>query len=186
MKLNYQARKISTKGAVAALRRDGRIPGIIYKGDGAGEPISVERAEYEALLRQLKSGHLSVTVLELTDEAGKVRKALVKDIDYERTTYNVLHLDFEELQDDKPVTVRVPIELIGSQDCKGVKLGGFLRQIIRAMRVRCLPKDIPTQFELNVRNLEIKQTLRLSDMQIPSNVTPRARLEEVAVVVAKK
>jgi len=65
-------------------------------------------------------------------------------------------------------------------------LGGFMRQVIRALKVSCLPKDIPQEFVLDVKDLSIAQSKRLSDIELPSSVRPLARMNEIAVVIAKK
>jgi large subunit ribosomal protein L25 len=84
------------------------------------------------------------------------------------------------------VTVNVPIQILGLADCVGIKLGGFLRQVIRSLKVSCLPKHIPQEFELDVRDLNVGQSKRLSDIAIPGTARPIGRMSEVAVVIAKK
>jgi large subunit ribosomal protein L25 len=98
----------------------------------------------------------------------------------------VSHIDFEELFEDVPVSVKVPIQCIGVADCVGVKLGGFLRQIIRHVKVECLPKQIPQNFLVDVQDLGIRQAKKLSDIAIPKGVKPLAKMDEVVVVVSKR
>ena len=83
------------------------------------------------------------------------------------------------------MNLNIPITLASVAECVGVKLGGFLRQVIRAVKVQCLPKDIPSEFFLDVKDLGIKQVRRLSEIVMPQGVKPLAKLEEVVVVVAK-
>ena len=75
---------------------------------------------------------------------------------------------------------------LGVADCVGVKMGGFMRQILRWVKVRCLPKDIPQKFVLDVSELGISQSKRLSDIVIPENIRPLAKMQEVAVLIAKR
>ena len=89
------------------------------------------------------------------------------------------------LSKDLPVTVSVPLEVLGSAECAGVKLGGTLRQVIRRIKVSCLPKDIPHVFQIDVRDLGIAQSKRLSDITMPHGVRSLSAMSEVAVVVAK-
>lgn len=186
MKLKVFPRKGKSKSEINQVRREGNIPAIIYKRSNASETISVHGTDFTGLLRDVQSGHLPTTVFELTDEKGKVRKALVKEIQYEPTSYQVRHLDFEELIPDVKINVKVPIECTGVVDCVGIKLGGVLRQVIRYLRVRCLPKDLPASFDLDVKNLALFDVKRLSDLEIPPAVRPLADLHEVAVVIAKR
>jgi large subunit ribosomal protein L25 len=110
----------------------------------------------------------------------------LKDITNNPVSYQVIHLDFEELHKDVKVNVKVPIEMTGVVDCIGVKLGGTLRQVIRHVKVRCLPQDIPACFYLDVKNLDLRQSRRLEQLEIPPTVKPIANMKEVAVLIAKR
>lgn len=185
MKLAIQKRTAGKKGEINKLRREGNVPGILYGNNEAGIPISLKNEEFAAMLRNLKPGLLATTIFEL-QLGDKKHKAIVKDIQYHVTSYSVLHVDFVLLSDKTPVTVNVPIQMAGTADCVGVKLGGFLRQVIRTLKVSCLPKDIPQEFVVDVRELNIAQSKKLSDIAIPAHVRPIAKMSEVAVIVGKK
>lgn len=186
MKLEITPRKAKSKSEVNKLRREGFIPAVLYVKGKEGETLAVKSAEFAAFLRNVKAGHLPTTVFTLTDSKGKGRRAIIKDIQYNITNYSVIHLDFEELVDGEKVNVKVPIECIGMADCVGIKLGGVLRQVIRHVRVNCLPKDLPENFTLDIKELGIKQSKRLSDIEIPKNVRPLANLNEVVAVIVKR
>lgn len=183
--LSAEARTSTKKSETKQIRREGKIPAILYSVGKPNLQLTVSKDELGAILRQMKPGHLGTTVFHLKLD-GKERKAIIKDIQYKLTTYEVSHIDFEELFEDVPVNVKVPIQCIGVADCVGVKLGGFLRQIIRHIRVECLPKQIPTNFDIDVQDLGIKQSKRISDITIPSGVKPLAKVDEVVVVVSKR
>lgn len=185
MKLQISKRSADKKGDTKKLRREGFIPAVIYLRGKEGENVALRSSEFSSLLRLVQPGRLSTQVFTL-DHNGKERRAILKEIQYHPTTYNVIHLDFEELHDNLPVNVKVPIECTGVVDCIGVKLGGVLRQVIRHLRVRCLPKDIPTVFQLDVKNLGQRETRRLKDLEIPKTIRPLADLNEVAVVIVKR
>lgn len=186
MKLKMFARSTNKKSEAKKLRREGNVPAIIYRRDKPAESIAVDGTELMTLMRQVAPGRLSTTQFTLVDKEGKEHKAILKDIQYEITTYKVVHLDFEELYQDIKVNVKVPIECTGIVDCIGIKLGGVLRQVIRYLRVRCLPRDIPAFFELDIRSLEERGKKRLSDLAIPETIRPLADLNEVAVVIVKR
>ncbi len=186
MKLQMSKRETLKKSETKKLRREGSIPAALYVRGKPTDAIVISSAEFGALLRNVQPGRLSTTVFSLVDHKGHERRAILKEIQYEPTTYNVRHLDFEELFDDVKVNVKVPIECTGVVDCAGVKLGGVLRQVIRHLKVACLPKDIPSTFKVDVRNLQIAESKRLSDLEIPQTVRPIANLKEVAVVIAKR
>jgi large subunit ribosomal protein L25 len=186
MKLKVFPRKGKSKSEGNQIRREGNIPAVIYNRSKDSELISVHGIDFTGLLRKVQSGRLSTTVFELVDEHGKARRALVKEIQYEPTSYRVMHLDFEELLDKVKINVNIPIECTGIVDCMGIKLGGVLRQVIRSLRVRCLPEDLPECFNLDVKSLALFEVKRLSDLEIPPSIRPIADLNEVAVVIAKR
>jgi large subunit ribosomal protein L25 len=119
-------------------------------------------------------------------DGHKTHKALIKEVQYHRSSYAIEHIDFVLLSDTTPLKVNVPIQLVGAADAVGVKLGGFVRQSIRSIRVSCLPKDIPHAFILDIHDMQIAQVKRLSDLSIPAGVKPMAKMNEVAVIIAKK
>ena len=185
MKLNMIKRVNEKKGDIKALRREGQIPSVLYSQSRPTESITVNTTEFGSCLRQIPQGRLATTVFALSD--GKTEtKAIVKDIQYHPTTYQVLHIDFVELVDGKKINVKVPVECTGVADCSGIKLGGFLRQVIRYVKVECDPKAIPSKFDVDVRDLGIKQTRRVADIKLPQDVRPLAKLDEVVVVIAKR
>jgi large subunit ribosomal protein L25 len=179
MKLTVKPRVGSKKSEIKQLRREGEIPAVIYSSKAEPRKMSVNGVEFSAVLRGMKPGHLPTTIFTLSDGASEHR-AIIKDIQYDLTTYHVSHIDFALLVDDVPVTC------IGAADCVGVKLGGFLRQVVRHVRVECLPKKIPVEFVIDVKDLGIRQSRRLKDIKIPDGVRTLADKDEVLVVIAKR
>lgn len=186
MKLQSIIRAVESKSEIKSLRREGFIPAVLYVKGKSGETIAVKANELQTHIRQIKPGHLPTTIFALVDDKGNERRAIIKEIQYAVTNYDVTHLDFEELIPDNKINIKIPIECTGSADCVGIKIGGVLRQVIRHMRVRCLPKDIPSSFQLDIRELGLKQSKRLKDIQIPEEVTPLTNLNEVAAVIVKR
>lgn len=184
MELTTKKRDHARKSEIKRIRREGGIPAVIYGLHREAETIEIDRAEFEAHLRTIPRGELATCRFKL--KGGVTCEAIIKDIQYHRTTYAILHLDFEELQPGVPVRLNVPIQFEGVEECSGIKLGGVLRPVIRSLRVQCLPEAIPTRFTLDVRELNLRQTKRLRDIQIPAGVSPIGKMDEVAVVIAKK
>lgn len=186
MKLQISKRDLLKKSETKRIRREGGIPCALYVRGKATDNMIVQGNEFGSIMRELQPGRLSTTIFTLVDEQGKNRKAILKEIQYAPTTYAILHLDFEELFEDTNVNVKVPIECVGAVDCVGIKLGGVLRQVLRHVRVSCLPKDIPSAFQLDVRSLALFESKRLKDIEIPQTIRPLTNLNEVAVVIAKR
>lgn len=185
MKLTVFKREVK-KSESTKVRREGNIPAVLYVRGKSTDALVVDGAEFKSLLRTVQPGRLSTIQFLLKDEGGKERRAILKEIQYHPTTYDIQHLDFEELYDDAKVTLNVPIECTGVVDCIGVKLGGVLRQVIRKLRVRCLPKDIPSVFYVDVKNMGQNDKIRLTELDIPQTVRPVVDLNEVAVIIAKR
>ena len=183
--LAVKPRVSEKKKDIKDIRRSGDIPAIIYSSKREPEKLTVIGTEFNAVLRKMLPGQLPTTIFTLSDGKKEVR-AIVKDIQYHLTTYIVSHIDFEELVDDVPVSVKVPVNCAGVVECVGVKLGGFLRQVVRHVKVECLPKNIPSEFIVDVKDLGIRQSRRLKDVEMPSGVKPLVNPEEVLVVIAKR
>ena len=185
MKLTVSKRTGEKKSELTKLRHQGDIPAAVYSGGKPGDKITVQGAEFEAVLRKTPKGYLPTTIFELEID-GKTKKAIVKDIQYHPTTYRILHLDFFILEPKVPVDVKVPIHCIGEAECVGVKLGGFVRPVKRHVEVRCLPDDIPTDFKIDIKSLEIGQSKRVSDIKAGEMVRLLAKPKEILVVIAKR
>jgi large subunit ribosomal protein L25 len=185
MKLSLSKRTGETKSEKSLIRHKGNIPAVIYSKGKQNHLVTINGIEFDAILREIQKGQLPTTVIHLEGE-GLSCKAVVKDIQYEPTTYRVLHLDFLELQQEVPVNINVPIRFSGVADCPGIKLGGLLRQVIRHLKVNCLPSRMPKEFVLDVKDLGLKQTKRIKDIAMPEGVAPLAPVNEVVVVIAKR
>jgi large subunit ribosomal protein L25 len=178
-------REGTSKGDVRRLRRNGSIPMVVYSKGQMAEIGSVSKAEIDAAMRSIRPGFLTTTVFALKDQSGRERKVLIKEIQYKSTTYDMIHIDFFELEEGRMVDVKVPVEFENSTECVGVKLGGQLRHIMRHVKVRCVPANIPSHFSLDVKDLGIRQTKRVRDLTIPKSVTCTAHADDVVVAVIK-
>ena len=143
MELVVQRRETDKKSVIKKIRQQGGIPAVLYSGGKSLANIVVDAHVFNKFLSTLESGALASTVFTLSYE-GREIKALVKDIQYHVTTYDVIHLDFEELVEDREVRLNIPIRCINTVDCVGVKLGGSLRQVIRCVRVKSLKEVVVT------------------------------------------
>ncbi|MCH9633121.1 MAG: 50S ribosomal protein L25 [Chlamydiae bacterium] len=186
MKLLVKERESQIKKDAKRVRREGSIPAVVYSSGQANRRIVVRADEFHTHLRHTQKGHLSSKKFKLEDEKGQSVQAIVKEIQYHPTTYNILHIDFLELKEDKEININIPLSLKGTADCAGVKLGGVIRPVLRYLKVKCLPKNIPDTFEINVVDMKLNQSRRLSSINLPDNVRPLMNLNEVAVIIAKR
>lgn len=153
------------KGPVKRLHRAGLIPAVIY-GKGA-EPV-VLSLDPSALRKALQGPRKFNTVLTVKLSDGQERLALIKSYQQHPVTRNVIHVDFIEVQLDQPVTVEVPVVLVGKAD--GVIQGGMLTQVRRTTSLLCLPRAIPVQISHDVTALKVNQTVHESDLILEEGV----------------
>lgn len=168
------------------LRRTNNIPAVVYAKGKENENIYLDRAELNKRFASLKPGELATCVFTLKSE-NETFKAIVKDIQYFVTSYNIAHMDFMRLDDNTRISVNVPIVFTGINECKGIKLGGNFRQAIRTLKVKCFPKDLPKEFIVDVANMELGQVKRLADIPLPKGVESIGkRLNEVVLAITKR
>ena len=157
--LEAQPREAGTKNDARRVRREGKIPAVVYGAGKQAMPVSVDPRQVSRILHS-ETGHNSV--FDLTLE-GELTKAMIVDWQYEPIKGSLLHIDLKRIAMDQKLTVNVPIELVGEP--AGVKQqGGILEQIAREVEVECLPGDIPNEIELNVSELVFGTVLRISDL----------------------
>ena len=187
MKIKISERKGKHHSELSQMRHKGDIPAILYAKGVESKLIAIDGEDFRIALRTMKQGHLPTTVFEF-ELGGKKCKAVVKDIQYHRTTYpkGIQHVDLLLLQDNVPVKVSIPVRCRGVADCAGIKLGGFLRQVIRHVKVKCLPKDLPSHFDLNIKEMAIGNSKRISDIDMPESVISLAGKQAVVVTIAKR
>jgi len=146
------------KKDAAALRYKDRVPAVLY-GMGTQTHFSVKKTDLDKIVFSP-----DVYKIEL-DVEGKKAQAIIREIQQHPIKDNVLHVDFLELSDTKPVKIGLPIQLEGSS--RGVMAGGKLMQVFRTLRVVGLPNDLPEAIVLDISPLRIGQSIRIKDIQIP-------------------
>jgi large subunit ribosomal protein L25 len=157
--LEAQARTAGNKNVARRVRRDGKIPAVLY---GAGKDSLSVTVDPRQVLRILNSETGHNTIFDLALEKDKT-KAMIVDWQYEPIKGKLLHIDLKRIAMDKKLTVKVPIELKG--EAMGVKQeGGILEQMLREVEIECLPADIPSFIEVDVAHLGFGVVLRVADL----------------------
>jgi large subunit ribosomal protein L25 len=157
--LEAKPRTPGTKNDARRVRKDGKVPAVVY---GAGKPTVPVSLDPRQVSRILHSETGYNTVFDLAID-GERTKAMIVDWQYEPIKGALLHIDLKRIAMDQKLRVNVPIELVGEP--AGVKQqGGILEQIVREVEVECLPSDIPNAIELNVSDLVFGMVLRVSDL----------------------
>jgi large subunit ribosomal protein L25 len=181
VKISASPRPESGKGPARRLRAAGQIPAVAYGRELPSTPISVSP---KALVDVLTSERGRNSVIDLEIEGQKSVRALLCDYTYHPVTRALLHADFLEIRDTDPVDVEVPFQTVGKP--KGVVLGGTLRQVFRALPLRCLPKDIPVSVVHDVSELGLEDVVSVADLKLPAGVTVRYRPEQTVLAIVSE
>jgi large subunit ribosomal protein L25 len=165
--LKAQKREDMGKGASRTLRRSGRVPAVLYGRELESIHLSVDAHEAEHLFRSISVDN---TIVDLTvDGEKKPYQTLVREIQTHPWRDSLVHIDFLRIQEGVEVDLEVPVELVGVP--KGVRLSaGVLEQIVHELEVRCVPSKIPESFTLDVTELDINDSLHVSDIELPEGV----------------
>jgi large subunit ribosomal protein L25 len=174
-KLDVSTRDASGSREARRLRRSGRVPGVLYGGDGGPVTFAVEARE---LRLALAAGS---AVLDVSIDGAKPSPAVLKDIQRHPVRGDTVHVDFLRVRLDRPIQAVVPLELHGVEDSPGVKEGGILEQITRELNVEALPTAIPPAITHDVSEMVIGDTLMLAAMSAPEGVELLDDREETVV-----
>ena len=147
------------------MRSDGLLPGIIYGSDKESNIVEMNLNQVEKILKNHSSDSVLIEV-DLEDE-GSVR-VLLKEVQYHPVTSSILHVDLQRVVAGKPIQVDVAIELNGEPE--GVKSGGIIDHKIHSLSVECLPKDMIESIPVDITNLEIGDSLTVSDIKVSSKI----------------
>jgi large subunit ribosomal protein L25 len=164
---NLQAatRTATGKGAARSLRRDGKIPGVIYGHGREAEAVTIDKSALTKMLFGISAG---TTILDVAVDGRAPVKALIREIQRDSLRpAEIIHLDLYEVRSDEEITLAVPIRLIGIPD--GVRnFGGVLDHVLRELEVEVLPSNIPDHVDLDVTALTIGHSLFVRDVTVPN------------------
>jgi large subunit ribosomal protein L25 len=168
VELKAWARQRSGKGGARQVRRDGRVPGIVYGGKQEPENIALES---KAISKQIQTGHFQSTVFMLDVDGTKIR-VIPRDVQLDPVRDFPIHVDFMRLSKDATVTVDVPVHFLNDAASPGLKRGGVLNVVRHDIPVRCPADQIPDSFEVDLTGLEIGDSIHISAIKLPEGVTP--------------
>lgn len=179
--LKAQIREGTGKGVARKLRQIGRVPAVLYGRELEAVHLSVDAHDAELLFHSISVDN---TIVSLQVEGEKVPfETLVREIQTHPWKASLMHVDFLRIQAGVAVDLDIPIHLEGIP--AGVRLnGGVLEQVIHDLPVRCIPSKIPESFILDVTELDLNDTLHVSDIAFEEGVEPRVSLEQTICAVA--
>lgn len=168
VKFTVESRESVGTGAARAHRRAGMLPGIIYGGKDAGQKIVLSLKEFN---REYQKGSFHTKLVELV-HGGKAITALPKAIQLHPVTDIPEHVDFLIVGKDTTVRIFINIKIINEDKSIGIKKGGIVNIVHRAIEFACHPSNIPHHIEIDVGGLDIGQNVHINDILLPEGVTP--------------
>ncbi|MFS8513122.1 MAG: 50S ribosomal protein L25/general stress protein Ctc [Planifilum fulgidum] len=176
--LTAEKREARPRSTVTRLRRQGRIPGVLYGKNRDNRLLHVDQGELVRLLQQ--EGSSAVLQLQLE---GETQAVIIQELQRDPVKGQILHVDFKAIRMDEPVEKEVPLKLEG--EAPGEKAGGVLQQQLRYVEIRCLPSQLPGEISVDVSNLEIGDVLTLAEVPLPEGVELLSDPDQVVVSVVE-
>jgi large subunit ribosomal protein L25 len=155
------------KGAARQVRREGRIPGVIYGGGDPPEPIALD---YRELNKLIYAGHFLTTIFEI-EAGGTKQKVIPRDYQLDPVRDRPLHVDFLRLKAGATLKVEVPVHFSNQEICPGIKRGGTLNVVRHAIEMRVPADAIPEAVIVDLANLQINDSVHLNEITLPAGCT---------------
>ncbi len=167
IELKASTRGVQGTGASRRLRRADKVPGIIYGGGKDATVIELDHNDIYHKLR-LEAFHASILSLELD---GKSEQVLLRDVQMHAWKQNVLHVDFQRVDANKKIHMKVPLHFVNADIAPGVKQsGGIVSHVINELDIACLPKDLPEFIVVDLKDLAAGHSIHISNLQMPTGV----------------
>ena len=161
-------RNTNTKGEVNSLRINGNVPAIVYGGSEKNQKIYLSKKNIKNLIE--KENFLSNIISINLD--GKSENVLPKEIVWDPITDEPIHIDFLRIVKGAKVILEIPVKFINIEKSPGLKRGGVLNIVRRKVELKCPAENIPTELVVDLDNLDIGSSIKISSIKLPENVTP--------------
>tara|TARA_X000001036_G_scaffold351199_1_gene332086 strand:- start:1406 stop:2173 length:768 start_codon:yes stop_codon:yes gene_type:complete len=161
-------REDATSGSTNKLRATGFIPAILYGGKNPNQKISIEKKDVKNIIN---SDTFLSKVLEL-DIEGKKEKVLPRDVAYHVISEEPIHIDFMRVVSGKKIVLEIPVKFINHPDSPGLKKGGVLNIVRRAVELKCPAENIPNDITIDLTGTDIGTSLKISSVKLPESVVP--------------
>jgi large subunit ribosomal protein L25 len=166
------------KGAARSVRREARVPGVIYGGGDKPEPISVD---YKDLNKHIYAGHFLTTIFEL-DINGRKERVLPRDYQLDVVTDRPIHVDFLRLRAGSRVRTAVPIHVVNRDAAPGVKKGGTINIVRHTLELVAPAENIPEAIEIDLTGMDFHDAVHISELKLPEGCRPKETRGDAAIV----
>ncbi len=175
IEVQAQPRKLQGTGASRRLRREGKVPGIVY---GGGQPAVTIELDHNALFHHLRNEKFHASILTLKLDAGS-EQVLLRAVNMHPFKLQVQHIDFQRVSAKEKIHMKVPLHFVNAEASPAVKVsGGIVSHVMNDLDVRCLPADLPEYIEVDLSKLEINDSIHVRDLKLPNGVELALRGQE--------
>jgi len=178
LELKAEKRQSTGKGESRSLRREGKIPAVLYGPDTQPVYFSINEHEFITLLKNAQS---SQQLIKIDTGDGEPQAAMIKELQTKPVTEEILHIDFYKVDMNRKIRVRVPIIVKGKSI--GVELGGLLQIVRRKLEVLCLPLEIPESIEIDVTDLDVGDSVHVEDISLQGDLEIPADVNFTVITV---
>ncbi len=178
MTLAAETRDRVGKGASRALRRDGRVPAVIYGQNQ--EPVAIH-LEAKALTKALASGHFMNSVVMIEGAGGGAIRTLPKDVAFHPVSDRPIHVDFLRISEHTAVSVSVPVVFTDEEECPGIKAGGVLNVTRYEIELLVDASEIPGEIAISLAGVQVGGSIHISDVTLPGGATPAITDRDFAI-----
>jgi large subunit ribosomal protein L25 len=176
VKIKAEARKDSTKSEIKQLRDKGKIPGVVNGKKVGTSPIAIDQKQLLDLLR-----HHPHAIIEMELPDGMKQPVMVHEVQRDKLSREVLHIDFHQINMNEPVRTSVTLDFIG--EAAGTKEGGIMQIQHHELEIRCLPEQIPDSIPVDISHLKLGENLIASDLKVPAGIEVKTDPFEVIIPV---
>ena len=166
--IKAEMRTKAGKGSSRAIRRDGRLPAVVY---GAKKDVTIITLDHIEIMKLLNTGAFLSSTYDVEIE-GKRELVLPRDVQFHPVTDWPLHVDFLRLAKGASIAVEVPVHFINEEECPGIKVGGIINVVRHEIELLCPADNIPEFIEIDLANLELNDSVHFSSITLPEGVTP--------------
>lgn len=167
MKVTAKSRELQGSSASRRLRRAGKVPGIIYGGEGQAQAIEVE---HNPLYHAMRVEAFHSSILDV-DVDGKSEQVLLRDVQWHPWKRQVMHVDFQRVKAGEKITLSVPLHFVNEEISPAIKIeAAIISHVINEINVSCLPKDLPEYIEVDMSEMATDHAVHVSNLNLPAGV----------------
>ena len=167
--IKSELRTKAGKGSSRAIRREGRLPAVVY---GAKKEVAAITVDFVDIQKLLNTGAFLSTTYDIEIDGGKKEMVLPRDVQFHPVTDWPMHIDFLRLAQDATIAIMVPVHFLNEEESPGLKGGGIINAVRHEIELDCPANNLPEAIEIDLTGLELGDSVHFSDITLPEGVTP--------------